>query len=153
MDSNEAAKQLFEVIGRFRKVNWHKPTIEGYKASELKMLFVIHRENKDQEHGVTVSDISRIMEVTSPTVTQLIRGLEDSGLVIRHNDQIDRRVVRITLTPEGRQVSQRVKDRWNEQFSELVQHLGEEQSKTLAHLLSEVFNYMESRESSSKEEI
>jgi DNA-binding MarR family transcriptional regulator len=40
--------------------------------------------------------------VTQPAMTQLISRLEDSGLVRREADPVDGRVVRVTITEEGR---------------------------------------------------
>jgi DNA-binding MarR family transcriptional regulator len=50
----------------------------------------------------TMNDLASRMDVAPPTVTGIVRGLVERGLVERGHDPDDWRVVRITITPEGK---------------------------------------------------
>src|SRR5690606_20712338 len=92
--------------------------------------------------GARISELSKVMRVTSPTVTQLVNGLEDRGLVERSIDPDDRRSIRVTLTQEGEAVIQKAADTFFAEFSSLVSHLGEEKSLLLIELLTESFDFL-----------
>lgn len=56
-------------------------------------------------HGsAPVSWLAGRMSVSPPNVTGILDRLEQQGCVRRANDASDRRVVRVTLTPEGERV-------------------------------------------------
>jgi len=52
--------------------------------------------------SLTPSEISRIFSISKPNVTTLVGKLIDKGYVERSHDEVDRRVVRISLTRKGR---------------------------------------------------
>jgi DNA-binding MarR family transcriptional regulator len=54
------------------------------------------------ENGLTIGTISQRRGADAPTVTGIVKRLEQSGLVERLHDREDRRVVKVYLTAEGR---------------------------------------------------
>ena len=48
-----------------------------------------------------VSEISKQLNITSPSVTQIINKLEKDDIVLRNIDPSDRRAVNIRLTDKG----------------------------------------------------
>jgi MarR family transcriptional regulator, organic hydroperoxide resistance regulator len=55
-----------------------------------------------EQGDATVGELSQAAGVATPTVTRMLGSLERDGIVERHRDDVDRRVVRIRLTPAGR---------------------------------------------------
>lgn len=55
-----------------------------------------------EEDGLMISTISQRRGIDAPTVTGIIKRLEQIGLVERVHDHQDRRVVKVYLTTEGR---------------------------------------------------
>jgi DNA-binding MarR family transcriptional regulator len=88
-----------------------------------------------------ISEISQFLQVTPPTITQIINVLEKDGLVERTIDPEDRRAVKIKLTPEGLKVTAKARLAFSETFLGLIDFLGEEESEQLANLLSKVQQY------------
>src|SRR6266480_3202803 len=58
------------------------------------------------QDGLTIGTMSQIRGVDAPTATGIITRLEQNGLVERRHDREDRRVVKVYLTAEGRDISQ-----------------------------------------------
>lgn len=54
--------------------------------------------------GVTIGTIGQRRRIDAPTVTGIVKRLEQSGLVERRHDEVDRRVVKVYLTVEGRDI-------------------------------------------------
>lgn len=138
---SETAHKLLNSFMQFRKMNWHQKKIIGYKPSEIKLLFAIKKGLTTSNADMKVSEISKILKVTAPTVTQLINDLEKDDLVTRMTDPSDRRVVRIKLTEKGLIITEKAKEAFFQSFSGLIDYLGEEESNQLADLLSKVFLY------------
>ncbi|WP_445491875.1 MarR family winged helix-turn-helix transcriptional regulator [Niallia sp. 03133] len=134
----DLAHQLVQSFRQFQKLIHMNRTIYGFKRSEMMMLFVIHRRNEQGEKAITVSEISSILQITSPSVTQVINVLERDGYVERINDEKDGRIVRIVLTEKGKSVTKEIHKKIEEKYMKLVEHLGEEKSKLLISLLEEV---------------
>jgi len=135
-----AAKELMETIFRFNRLHWHRSPIAGLTPSELVVLYCLEYRIEDNP-GIKVSEISELLNVTSPTITQLVNSLENKGLVVRSVDTTDRRVVQIKLTGEGEKTVKVAIDNVQASFIGLVDYLGVEDSNKLAELLAKVYNY------------
>jgi DNA-binding MarR family transcriptional regulator len=59
----------------------------------------------------TLGELAAAEQVRPPTMTSIVHGLEEAGLVRRAADQHDGRVVRVHASPKGRRVLQRARER------------------------------------------
>lgn len=140
-------RKLLRAFMKFKRADWHERSVLGYKPSEIKLLFCLRFGRIEGLEEMKVSEISRRLHVTSPTVTQLINALETNGLVERKIDSADRRVVQVRLTELGDEVTRKAKEALADSFGGLVEYLGEEESEKLAELLSKVFVYYNEKQS------
>ncbi|WP_334072726.1 MULTISPECIES: MarR family winged helix-turn-helix transcriptional regulator [Paenibacillus] len=145
MGDEPGAQRLMEAIARFRRADWHKKVLEGYKPSELRVLSMIEKGGLEDARGVTISAISEMMRVSAPTVTPLVRSLESMGLVVRLHDEEDRRVVRVRLTEKGERIREESREVYTRHFKELHDYLGETRSDQLADLLELVYRFLEQK--------
>src|SRR5579863_6218476 len=146
--SNPTAQKLLTAFMQFSKVGWHQRLIAGCKPSEIRVLFCIKKGTRSDACEMKVSEISKLLHVTSPTITQLLKGLEANGLVERRIDPTDRRAIGLTLTEKGEMVTQRAADAFTASFDGLIEYLGEDQSNQLVELLSRTFRYFSEKEAS-----
>ncbi|MEW5785942.1 MAG: MarR family transcriptional regulator [Bacillota bacterium] len=137
----ETAQELQSAFLQFKRLHWKNRTVAKLKPSEAMVLFCIMENADPGTCGIKVSEIGKELKVASPTVTQLVNGLEKNGYVERTIDADDRRVVRVSLTDKGEAVLKEVAAVFFSLFQELANHLGEEKSRELAALLSEVFAF------------
>jgi DNA-binding MarR family transcriptional regulator len=138
MENNNVSteQKLMRAFMQFNKAGWHHRSVAGCKPSEIWVLFCIKKGVNPDAPEMKVSDISKLLHVTSPTITQLII------------DPTDRRAVGIKLTEKGEIVTKKARDAFLASFHGLVEYLGEEQSNQLAELLSKVFVYFNEKEAS-----
>ena len=105
MEMNQDIKpttlKLMRAWREFHKSSWQEQAIAGCKPSEIRVLFCIKHGTKSGSSTMKVSEISKLLRVTSPTVTQMLKGLEGNGLIERHVDPLDRRFVDIKLSEKG----------------------------------------------------
>jgi len=165
------AQKLLYSIMQFNKGKWRQHKPHGRNHNEIMVLgCLLHgmhpgerlnwQDNppdfndtiQSNHPGMKVSEISALLRVKSPTITPVIRGLEDEGLVKRTMDPEDRRAVRITITEAGREIIRAAHEERMEIFNRLVKHLGEEDSTQLAELLTKVYTFFDTLSSLQKDD-
>lgn len=57
-----------------------------------------------EQDGQTIGTLSQKRAIDAPTMTGIVKRLEQSGLVARVHDRKDRRLVKVFLTDEGRDI-------------------------------------------------
>lgn len=77
-------------------------------------------QHLDEEQGRSMVDLSRVLFTDKSNVTSIVDRLERLNLVTRTMDPRDRRVILVTLTPEGRHLRDRVKEEHDEHISNLI---------------------------------
>ena len=140
MTHEERTKKLIDALMSLRHMYRREP-ITSLKRSEIGMLFMI--QHHSGEDGIKVSEISNLMKVTSPTVTQSVTALEAQGLVCRRMDPFDRRIIKVSLTDKGREIARQAQRDMIEAFSTVVMQLGDEKAEQLAELLGEMSQIVE----------
>ncbi|GAA0356449.1 MarR family winged helix-turn-helix transcriptional regulator [Bacillus horti] len=149
----ETVDGLIEVFTRFkrqRERELSKHITSRHKRSEETLLKLLYE--KSPSEGMKVSELSALMCVTSPFVTQLLTSMEENGLITRENDKNDRRIVRVFLTEQGTQTALDIQKSMYNWFSELALYLGETDSKQLTSLMHKVYHFIETSHEHKKEE-
>lgn len=68
------------------------------------LLRLLGEEREGNCLGVTPTALSHNQNVSKNTISSLLRGLEEQGLIQRDIDPTDKRIFRIQLTPHGREL-------------------------------------------------
>jgi DNA-binding MarR family transcriptional regulator len=79
----------------------------------------------------TLGELAAAERVRPPTMTKVVRGLEDAGLVRREADANDGRVARIRATAKGERVLQRARRR---RIANLAERLASLSPQEVAHI-------------------
>ncbi|SPL65484.1 Transcriptional regulator, MarR family [Ochrobactrum soli] len=66
------------------------------KIADLDVLMNIYRHPGESQH-----DLARRILVGRSNITMLLPKLENRGLLMRNGDPVDKRIIRLTLTPDG----------------------------------------------------
>ena len=96
-----AANQAL-IAGVQRTMNQVAPRTSPARYVALRDLFL------SPQHRLSQNDLQRGSKVTSGTMTRLIDGLEEEGLVVRVPSAEDRRAIYVELTSAGLEVCQRL---------------------------------------------
>ncbi|OGL39726.1 MAG: hypothetical protein A3C43_05170 [Candidatus Schekmanbacteria bacterium RIFCSPHIGHO2_02_FULL_38_11] len=92
-----------------------------FNLSQLKALSAF-KEDKDY----TMGELSRNIQVAMPSMTEMIDGLEEVGIVERWRDPDDRRVVRVKLTEKGKKMRKEFMERRREELENIFSKLSSE---------------------------
>ncbi|MGN6413129.1 MarR family winged helix-turn-helix transcriptional regulator [Flexivirga sp.] len=95
--------RLLRLRTRLRKFeHWsaEQAAAMGLTASQHQLLLAIRGHQDDD--GPTIGDVADYLLVRHNTAVELVNRTQELGLIDRHRDGSDHRVVRLALTEEGR---------------------------------------------------
>lgn len=93
--------------------------------------------------GITLSQLSKAVNIGISTVNGIVDRLELKGLLTRHRSQQDRRKVLLHLTEAGRKVTRKAPSLIQDKLSNALQNLPELEQVTIAMSLERVVALME----------
>lgn len=139
--SLDLTQDLFQLMKRFPRPQLKQISVNGLTRSEYELLVLLVLNLDDKRKALSVTELSSLLQITSAGVTHLVNPLEAAGYVERLRDPHDRRIVLVGLTGKGAEVAQALITEIQGQLIGLVNHLGEEESKTLIRLMSQATEY------------
>ncbi|MCL6658648.1 MULTISPECIES: MarR family winged helix-turn-helix transcriptional regulator [Paenibacillus] len=88
--------------------------------------------------GVTQMQLSEHMKCEPPTVTNMVKSLEQNGFIYRKRDVQDARIMRIFLTDKGKELEKPVEYKWKEQQEKLLQSISSEDRLILRQFMQQM---------------
>lgn len=144
-------QDLFQLFKRLPHLKSNVQPIKGLTNSEHELLVVLRFNTTGEKTMLSASEITNLLHISSSGGTHLFNPLEKAGYITRMQDPSDRRIALIGLTEKGIEITNALLSEIHEQFSRLVDYLGEEDSKTLIRLITKVFDYFGSQTPVQKE--
>ena len=91
-----------------------------------------------EQDGQTIGTLSQQRAIDAPTMTGIVKRLEQSGLVERRHDREDRRLVKVYLTDEGRDIMQFLPDAAIEFNKTMSQGFSEDEKRDMQMKLQKI---------------
>ncbi len=92
----------------------------------------------------SLGELAAAEQIQPPSVTRLVKGLQESGHIVQKTDENDRRTTRVAISPQGKRALNDIRDRktqfLNSKLSDLSTkelHKAEEMVALLERLLGE----------------
>lgn len=108
-----------------------------YELSEAKfgLLFLL----RDQPNGLAPHNLAEQAGVSRATITGLLDGLEQSGLLVRYADTKDRRKLTVRLTEQGRVIAQASFNEHTQWISTLLSDFNDAEKQIFSKLLHKIW--------------
>ena len=135
------AHELYQVLQQVPRVRYKTYSVDGLTAGEQGLLMILVMNIDWTVRAPTVTDLSNSLQITPAGVTHLLNPLEETGHIERLPDPKDRRIVRVGLTDKGKRAAETLMKAVRQQLGGLVEHLGEEDSRTLIRLLAKAIQF------------
>lgn len=97
------------------------------------VLSLLHNQD-----GQTIGALSQQRAIDAPTMTGIVKRLEQGGLVERRHDLVDRRLVKVYLTDEGRDIMRYLPDAAIEFSKIMAQGFSESEKRDLQAKLQRI---------------
>ena len=116
IDHTELATRFrFALFPLVRQLRQHNVDLTASQASALATI--------SRRGPMTVGELAKAEQVSSPMITKIAKGLEEDGLVTRTVDESDKRVTQLAITKEGERRLERSRSRKNAWLAKQLQHL------------------------------
>lgn len=93
------------------------------------------------QNNVTAGTLSEQLNVVPGRMTDILKSLEGKGLIERYKDEEDKRKVKVSITEKGRLVANEKRNYIADEYEELFEILGKEDTEELIRLLKIVLAY------------
>lgn len=142
--NNDALKaQLFDLARRFKRFRPVPPAlVKSISPLEMHALLEVTRADR-QGRVLRPSDLAHRLHSSPSSVSQLLRALEDRGLVQRCRAEGDSRTVQVKLTEAGQRISQEARCDRDQFFDGLIDSIGQEEMNQFLETLRKVCEYTE----------
>lgn len=80
-----------------------------------------------KEDGITQTQLSERLNCEPPTIANMVKALENYGLIYRQRDALDARVNRVYLTPKGQDIKEPIEKVWRKQQDKLLDGMSSEE--------------------------
>jgi DNA-binding MarR family transcriptional regulator len=91
-----------------------------------------------REDGLKGGELANRLGVEPPTITRMLRRMENCGLVERRPDPSDARSFRVYLTEQGRALEEPVTRIWEEAEEKTLRGIDREERTILRRLLAQI---------------
>jgi DNA-binding MarR family transcriptional regulator len=134
---NDLIDQLVHTVFRFKQIGMTFPVSRGEpgKRGDVTMAEVaVMKGIKDNifEDGKTT--ISDYLCITRAAVSQMVGAMEKKGYLTRDINKTNRRKIALSLTERGRSLVAELEQKAMELLADIIDRLGEEESKQLIKL-------------------
>lgn len=103
--------------------------------AQLKVLSIVN-----ENEATTMKDVARSLLITSPSATAAINQLVKSGHIERMPDKIDRRIVRLKVTPKGKSAFAEHYKIITEKIGEVLKNLNAQEKTAFAGIFKKIIN-------------
>ena len=150
-------KKVQEISGLEDVTGLKLPKLIKHLANDYDMMFTAEVNNEElsgarlsillrlygdelmgRQEGTTPTFLSHLQRVNKNTISSLVRGLEEQGLITRENDPSDRRIYRLRLTETGRELIKVQAPQMIRAMNAIPSELTVEEQKQLVALLEKL---------------
>lgn len=119
--------RITELMVEFPRL-MHRRMLHTCRQNAVANMLQIHAlAHLHEQEGMTMTELAKILQVSSPSATSFVNRLVKTGWVERSSDVKNRKLVRLHVTPAGERVLQHTRQARNDVFAEILQALTTEE--------------------------
>ena len=143
--TNEKIKQLFDACYQAKRVREMLPPLpKGVMPSYIQFLDTIQMSEKEKG-SVRISDISDARNLPRPGVTRTVKEMEEKGYLQKVNSSEDGRITYITITEEGKKLSQKYDQDYFSNLAEDLSELSDKEADCMIQTIEKLYQIMTER--------
>lgn len=144
MDTEQTLNRLLVQFFKYiMEIEERKLITDEFRDLTYNDMHIIEAIGLDQPKKM--SEIAKIMSVTTGTLTKAVNSLERKGYVKRRRSEQDKRVVNMMLTKRG-ELAYRHHERFHQDMiAFILEHVSEEESQVLRRSLERLMGYFQQK--------
>ena len=141
MDYTELASELLNCMGTVRRMKPHKHMEDSLQGEGYVLGYIAHNGG-----SALPGEIGRHMKVSAARIAAALNNLEKKGLISRQIDPNDRRQILVSITNEGRELTDRHQKHVLEDTARMLEFLGERDAKEYIRIMQRLAEFHPDRE-------
>ena len=143
--TSEKVKRMMDACYLAKRVREMLPELlPGIAPSYIHYLDIIE-QLEHKEIRVKISDISDLLGIPRPGVTRTVKEMEKKGLLKKFTSEEDARMVYISITDEGKKLSDRYNTRYFSKLAEYLDDISDEEADNMIHTIEKFYEVMSER--------
>ena len=142
MDIRKFATAMLEILPGFVKEMARRQMPPAVREGKLTIQQIFLLEYLTMKESSIMSELARYMHVSLSAVTGLIGRMVKSGLVRRHYDEKDRRVIIIKPTRKGRRIATEIRRMRYKFIMATFSKISEEERGAYLRIITKVYNIL-----------
>lgn len=130
--------ELFSILARFLNSPKNRHFMDSIRGEYGVLWYLLKIATP-----VTAGELKEALQVVPGRMTDILTSLEKKGLIVRCKDIKDRRIVNVSLTPEGRTEALKRRISIHEEYEGLFDLLSQDEARELIRLLRILLTYGE----------
>lgn len=149
--TNEKIKRMLDACYQAKRIREMLPPLpNGVMPSYIQYLDVIQSLQKEKK-DIRISDISDAMKLPRPGVTRTVKEMESKGYLQKIASPDDGRVTYISITVEGKKLSEKYDQDYFSSLAPYLSEISEEEADCMIRTIEKFYQIMcERRESYDK---
>lgn len=137
MDYLELARQLAEINKKMLKISEYTKMTDANRGEGVLLGYLRRHDNE-----ATPTELSIALNVSTARIAVLINKMEQKKLVERQKHPENKRNTIVRLLPEGKKLSEKQEEDFNQNVVRFFETLGEEKAALFVELQSEMVDFM-----------
>lgn len=138
-------KAMFDACYQAKRIRDLLPPLpKGVTPSYIHYLDTIESLEK-RGIQVKVSDISDTLNIPRPGVTRTVKEMESKGYLCKHTSPSDGRITYISITPAGKQLSERYNEQYFNRLAPFLEDIPEEDINCTIQTIERFYRVMTER--------
>ncbi len=131
--TDRVQRQIYKLLRSFESCDQQCLAQFGVTASQGYALLAF-----PEDAGISMNELSQTMGLANSTMTRMVDHLVAKGLVNRRQGDEDRRVVRVALTPQGRELQRSLETARRELLQEVLADIQEGERSSILNSLEKL---------------
>lgn len=143
--TNEKIKRMLDACYQAKRIRELLPPLpEGIQPSYIHYIDAIELLEKDGTQ-VKISDIGDKLNLPRPGITRTVKEMEIKGLLKKIPSPEDGRVTYITITKEGKKLSQKYNEQYFNELAPYLDIISEEEADNMISTIEKFYRVMQER--------
>lgn len=129
---------LFRTLAKKVTEEWNKQTDNAVIFSQFRMLYILNTQGRQR-----VAELADHLQVTAGAITGMSDRMIDRGLVERKRDEVDRRVVFLLISDQGKTFLETLIKKQRLFYDRIFEQMASEDIQHLKRILSQMIHLVD----------
>ena len=140
--TNEKVKRMFDACYKAKRVRDMLPPLPGGVMPTYIQILDVIQKLEEKNGSVKISDVSDALQIPRPGVTRTVKDMERKGFLQKIASDDDGRVIYLTITDAGRNLSEKYDQKYFEMLSQALDSISDSEADCMIETIEKLYAVM-----------